>query len=108
VGADAYAPDAAVRRVSKARLKQHRQYLQWKMDVMGRRMRCEARVVPVCTGYGSELHHVLSRSQGGALMDEANVMVVCRWCHHWIEHHPREAKTLGYKKSPWKGPFPNE
>jgi 5-methylcytosine-specific restriction endonuclease McrA len=97
-----------MRRVSKARLKQHREYLDWKLDLMQRRFRCEARVEDYCTGYASDLHHILSRSQGGALMEEDNVMVVCRWCHEWIERHPNEAKDLGFKRSPWKGAFPNE
>lgn len=97
-----------MRRVSKKRATAHRAYMHWRMDVLSQRPRCEATVVPDCAQYGSELHHILSRSQGGPLMDNANVLVVCRWCHEWIERHPREAKKLGFKRSPWKGQYPNE
>jgi hypothetical protein len=48
-----------------------------------------------------DIHHILSRSQGGPLLDEANVLVVCRWCHIWIEEHPLEAIARGFKRSPW-------
>lgn len=86
-----------------------RQYAKWRVEELNRRgWRCEARIADRCDHKASQLHHILSRSQGGALMEAENVMGVCLYCHTWIEHHPREAKAKGWKRSPWKGRFPNE
>jgi hypothetical protein len=30
-------------------------------------------------------HHVVKRSQGGALMDPDNVVTMCRDCHEWTD-----------------------
>jgi hypothetical protein len=33
------------------------------------------------------------------LLDEDEWMGVCRACHDWIETHPTEATSLGFRKS---------
>jgi hypothetical protein len=93
-----------MRRVSKKRQAENRRYFRWRKDELGRRgWQCEARVVDECLGSSSQLHHILSRSQGGPLMDPDNVMSVCLYCHEWIERHPIEAASKGWKRSPWGG-----
>lgn len=56
--------------------------------------RCEARCSPRCRIYGSQAHHKLRRSQGGA--DTAdNLLWVCDPCHRWIHDHPARSFELG-------------
>ena len=98
-----------MRRVSKKRQRMVREESAWRRDELGRRgWRCEARVAELCPNTASQLHHIQARSQGGAVLDPDNVMAVCLYCHDWIERHPKESKSLGWKRSPWKGEFPNE
>jgi hypothetical protein len=55
---------------------------------------CEARIENVCRGRAVDPHHKVKRSAGGK--DEAsNLMRTCRWCHIWIENHPKLAAQRG-------------
>ena len=55
---------------------------------------CEAMVPPVCTFRGTDFHHRKLRSQGG--VGEVNAgLLLCRACHHWVHHHPRQAEARG-------------
>ena len=60
--------------------------------------RCEAQLPFTCATRGDQLHHIVKRSQGGALMSRTTVLIVCMYCHDWIEKNPAKAKVLGLSK----------
>ncbi len=41
------------------------------------------------------LHEIVNRSQGGDILDESIIVVVCAPCHRRIDHDPDEAELLG-------------
>ena len=74
------------------------------------RPRCEAgarirATLPghACQTASRDVHELLPRSAGGSLLDEANLICVCRVCHGWIHRHPRESMCLGFKQSRYTG-----
>lgn len=67
--------------------------------VAKRGTRCEARVEVICTGEAVDAHEVLTRGRGGSIVDEANILLVCRQCHEWIHAWPIAAKGYGLLKS---------
>lgn len=48
-----------------------------------------------------DIHEIVRRSQGGSILDESNLMAVCRECHRRIGNHPQEAFDLGLAKHGW-------
>ena len=48
-----------------------------------------------------DVHEVVRRSQGGSILDEANVLAVCRPCHVRIGSEPALAFELGLAKHSW-------
>ena len=59
---------------------------------------CEARVDDVCTGKSVDLHEVLARSQGGSILDESNIICVCRACHDFIGREVKQATEMGLRR----------
>ena len=49
-----------------------------------------------------DLHELVRRSQGGSILDEDNIICVCRDCHRRIGNHPQEAFDLGLAKHGWE------
>ena len=45
-----------------------------------------------------DVHEIVRRSQGGSILDEANVLAVCRPCHVRIGNNPQLACDLGLAK----------
>lgn len=45
-----------------------------------------------------DVHELVRRSQGGSILDEANLMCVCRPCHTRIGNNPQLAFDLGLAK----------
>jgi len=45
-----------------------------------------------------DVHELVRRSQGGSILDEKNLMCVCRECHHRIGNYPQLAFDLGLAK----------
>lgn len=54
-----------------------------------------------------DVHEILARSAGGSILDEANVLAVCRTCHQWIGDHPKAALELGLRRSRYAGRNPD-
>ena len=52
-----------------------------------------------CGIQSRDVHEKLARSGGGSILDESNLLCVCRTCHDWIGDHPREALALGLRLS---------
>ncbi len=70
-----------------------RLYQRLRRRLLRERRKCEAQVV--CRGGPStEVHHLAGR-EGTRLIDERNLVVVCRECHEWIHSHPRAARREG-------------
>ena len=49
----------------------------------------------------SDLHELKRRSQGGSILDEENIICVCRPCHTRIGNYPQLAFDLGLAKHGW-------
>lgn len=49
-----------------------------------------------------DVHELIRRSQGGSILDEANLMCVCRPCHTRIGNNPQLAFDLGLAKHSWE------
>jgi hypothetical protein len=49
-----------------------------------------------------DVHELVRRSQGGSILDEDNLMVVCRLCHQRIGNNPQLAFDLGLAKHGWE------
>lgn len=48
-----------------------------------------------------DVHELIRRSQGGSILDDANLMCVCRPCHTRIGNNPQLAFDLGLAKHSW-------
>lgn len=48
-----------------------------------------------------DIHELVRRSQGGSILDEENLMAVCRNCHNRIGNYPALAFELGLAKHAW-------
>lgn len=70
--------------------------------LLSERPRCEAQVV--CTGARSvDIHEILPRGRGGSIVDEMNVLAVCRACHTYVDDHDSEARCAGLSLPQWAG-----
>lgn len=49
-----------------------------------------------------DLHEIIRRSQGGSILDESNILAVCRPCHVRITANPELAFSLGLAKHSWE------
>lgn len=49
-----------------------------------------------------DLHEIVRRSQGGSILDESNILAVCRPCHVRITANPELAFSLGLAKHGWQ------
>lgn len=49
-----------------------------------------------------DIHEVVRRSQGGSILDESNLLAVCRPCHTRIGNYPQLAFDLGLAKHGWE------
>lgn len=43
-----------------------------------------------------DLHELKNRSQGGDILDPAEIVTVCRTCHQWITENPAKAHETGW------------
>jgi 5-methylcytosine-specific restriction endonuclease McrA len=80
------------------------------VSVLGARPFCEA--CPVFASHdglvayvrrnSTDVHEIIRRSQGGSILDENNVLAVCRECHNRIGSNPQLAFDLGLAKHGWE------
>ena len=49
-----------------------------------------------------DVHELVRRSQGGSILDESNLLCVCRGCHRRIGNYPALAFELGLAKHSWE------
>ena len=95
-----------LRQFSPKRAKRQRLRQQMVRAELARRGLCEAGAVithagPTARGPGGavELHEPLTRARGGAILDPANTIAICRSCHDWIHVNPAAATDLGLLRS---------
>lgn len=74
-----------------------------RLRLLDERPWCEART-PQCGGRAVDCHERLRRSQGGDILDETDIITVCRACHDWIGHNPAAAERLGLARWRWRAP----
>jgi 5-methylcytosine-specific restriction endonuclease McrA len=48
-----------------------------------------------------DVHELVRRSQGGSILEDENVIAVCRPCHTRIGNYPKLAFDLGLAKHAW-------
>lgn len=53
-----------------------------------------------------DIHEMIRRSQGGSILNESNLLAVCRPCHQRIGNHPALAFDLGLAKHGWEKNLP--
>ena len=44
----------------------------------------------------TDVHEILTRGRGGSIIDENNVLALCRTCHHFITNEPAWATENGF------------
>ena len=49
-----------------------------------------------------DIHEIVRRSQGGSILDENNLLAVCRGCHDRIGRYPQLAFDLGLARHGWE------
>jgi 5-methylcytosine-specific restriction endonuclease McrA len=49
-----------------------------------------------------DVHELVRRSQGGSILEENNLICVCRSCHRRIGDYPALAFSLGLAKHGWE------
>lgn len=59
-------------------------------------------VVTYTRNRSSDIHEIIRRSQGGSILDEENLMSVCRPCHTRIGNYPQLSFDLGLAKHGWE------
>ena len=54
-----------------------------------------------CSGRAEHLHEPLTRARGGDILDPANCVATCWYCHRQIHDNPAEALERGWLKHSW-------
>lgn len=74
-------------------------------ELMARDRQCQAPLHGApgrCQG-ALEAHHVVNRGMGGSarpeIHDLTNLLALCSFHNQWVEDNPRQARTLGLKRS---------
>ena len=49
-----------------------------------------------------DIHEIVRRSHGGSILDENNLLAVCRKCHTRIGNYPQLSFELGLAKHSWE------
>lgn len=86
-----------MRKLSKKRAKQYRDYSKVRKEFLLENPYCQARI-PGCTIEATDVHHKKGKIEG-LLTDTNNFVAICRSCHSWVEEHPAKAKEMGLSKS---------
>lgn len=72
--------------------------------LLAERPHCEARWDGGCTREATDVHELLARSLGGAIVGASDdeYLCVCRYCHTQITDNPAEARQRGLALSAWE------
>jgi hypothetical protein len=99
-----------IKKRSKKQATLYEKRIPFVKEVLSARPLCEA--CPVFASHDSrvtfiqrksvDVHELVRRSQGGSIIDESNVLAVCRQCHTRIGNNPALAFDLGLAKHGWE------
>jgi len=71
--------------------------------ILDERMVCEARILG-CTFAPTDVHEIMTRARGGSIIDDDNVLALCRSCHNFITTEPEWALETGFVVHSWATP----
>ena len=74
------------------------------VKMLEERFYCEANIPEICRNIASDVHEIKTRARGGSIVDESNVLCLCRFCHSFITDHPAWATENGFIVHSWSGP----
>lgn len=86
-----------IRKQSKKRAVQNREYSKLRKEYLEGHPICEVRLGN-CTNQATNIHHQRGRI-GDLLTDTTYFLACCFSCHQWIENNPTESKKRGYSIS---------
>ena len=69
--------------------------------ILEERSNCEAQIPGVCSNWATDVHEIMTRARGGSLLDEFNVLALCRRCHSFITENPAFAQEHGFIVHSW-------
>lgn len=69
--------------------------------ILEERPQCEAQIPYVCSNHATDVHEILTRARGGSIIDEDNVLALCRRCHTFITDHPSFSQEHGFTVHSW-------
>lgn len=64
--------------------------------ILEERYECEAAIPAKCWKQATDVHEIKTRARGGSIVDEGNVLALCRPCHSFITDHPSWATEHGF------------
>jgi len=73
---------------------------QFVRRIIGEREWCEARLAG-CQNQATDVHEIKTRARGGDILDETNVLALCRACHSFITVNPAFALEHGFVVHSW-------
>ncbi len=83
-----------LRKVSKKRAKQNREYSKLRKEFLALRPYCDI-FEPCCTRKATDIHHMKHR-EGNLLLDSAYWLPSCRACHRFLHDNPAYARESGF------------
>ena len=92
-----------MRAVSKKRARLNRIRRKLVQPILTEGRPCEAQFVG-CSGAAVDPHEVKTRARGGSIIDQANIVFLCRFCHDLITGESNWAVRHGWVVSSWATP----
>jgi len=69
--------------------------------ILEERPQCEAQIPYTCSNHATDVHEIMTRARGGSILDEFNVLALCRPCHHYITTEPAWSQINGFTVHSW-------
>jgi hypothetical protein len=65
------------------------------------RPQCEAQIPRICSHWSTDVHEIMTRARGGSIIDDFNVLALCRRCHTFITENPSFSQEHGFTVHSW-------
>jgi len=69
--------------------------------ILEERPQCEAQIPYVCSNYSVDVHEIMTRARGGDILNDDNVLALCRPCHFFITNEPAFSQEHGFTVHSW-------
>ena len=89
-----------MKQVSDKRAKINRARAVLVKRLLDERPICEAQISG-CTQLSTDCHEILTRARGGSILDEENIVCLCRSCHSFITENPAWSAEHGFMLHSW-------